>query len=187
MPQELVSPEDFLTRLSQCFSEPSTSSSVWLTHKRCMCALSAIPVMLTLSDTYDDGDVQMESQGSEEAEHDVLIRCTQDHSKFSSRIPASRLVEFHSKYSSLLKASMAPHMRKRDKKKEKAKAEGLAKRRRELMVDVVIGNEGKRGKGHRQRSRKVAAQKKKEAEREKLELATQSQMRQEADQTVINA
>lgn len=46
---------------------------------------------------------------------------------------------------------MAPLMRKRDKKKEKARAEALTKKRKELYVDVVIGNEGKRGKGRRQR------------------------------------
>lgn len=46
---------------------------------------------------------------------------------------------------------MAPLMRKRDKKKEKARAEALTKKRNELYVDVVIGNDGKRGKGRRQR------------------------------------
>ena len=46
---------------------------------------------------------------------------------------------------------MAPKMRKRDKKKGKLKAETVAKKRRELAVDVVIGQEGKRGKGRRQR------------------------------------
>lgn len=52
MPQNLVSPDEvgaslpshglkltmaaqFLTKLGQCFSDPSSSSSVWLTHKRC--------------------------------------------------------------------------------------------------------------------------------------------------------
>ena len=48
---------------------------------------------------------------------------------------------------------MAPRMRKRDKKKEKARAEELARKRKELYVDVHIGNEGKRGKGHKQRVR----------------------------------
>lgn len=46
---------------------------------------------------------------------------------------------------------MAPSMRKRDKKKEKARAESAAKKRREVYVDVEIGSEGKRGKGHRQK------------------------------------
>ncbi|AAW46630.1 hypothetical protein CNBI0620 [Cryptococcus deneoformans B-3501A] len=160
MPQHLVSPEEFLTKLGQCFSDPSSSSSVWLTHKR-----------LTYS---DDADVQMNDEerenNSEGPEHEVLIRCTQGNNKFSARIPASSLPSFHAAYGSLLKTSMAPLMRKRDKKKEKARAEALTKKRKELYVEVVIGNEGKRGKGRRQRQRKIAAQKKKETEREKLEI-----------------
>lgn len=67
------------------------------------------------------------------------------------QIPATALQTFHTTYGSLLKSSMAPKMRKRDKKKEKLKLEALAKKRRELAVDVVIGNEGKRGAGRRQR------------------------------------
>ena len=42
-------------------------------------------------------------------------------------------------------------MRKRDKKREKAKAEAAAKKRKEAYVDVVIGEGGKRGAGRRQR------------------------------------
>jgi signal recognition particle subunit SRP14 len=66
------------------------------------------------------------------------------------QIPASRLMEFHSKYGSLLKASLAPHMRKRDKKKEKARAEAAAAKKREAYIDVDISGK-KRGAGHRQR------------------------------------
>jgi signal recognition particle subunit SRP14 len=46
---------------------------------------------------------------------------------------------------------MAPSMRKRDKKREKAKAETREKKRKEIWTDVEIGEGGKRGKGHRQR------------------------------------
>jgi signal recognition particle subunit SRP14 len=60
-------------------------------------------------------------------------------------------------------------MRKRDKKREKARAEAQAKKRREVYIDTPVGSEGKRGKGRRQRVRKIVAQKKKEAEREKIE------------------
>ena len=42
-------------------------------------------------------------------------------------------------------------MRKRDKKREKAKAEVRDKKRKEVYVDVEIGEGGKRGAGHRQR------------------------------------
>jgi hypothetical protein len=46
---------------------------------------------------------------------------------------------------------MAPSMRKRDKKREKAKAEMREKKRKEIWTDVEIEEGGKRGKGHRQR------------------------------------
>ena len=46
---------------------------------------------------------------------------------------------------------MAPSMRKRDKKREKAKAEIREKKRKEVWTDVEIGEGGKRGNGHRQR------------------------------------
>lgn len=65
---------------------------------------------------------------------------------------------------------MSNHMRKRDKKKERARADAADKRRKELYVDVVVGSEGKRGAGHRKRQRKIAAQRKKEAERERIEV-----------------
>lgn len=71
------------------------------------------------------------------------------------QIPSSSLPAFHARYGALLKASMAPQMRKRDKKKEKQKAEAVAKKRKELYVDVDLGSgvgtKGKRGAGRRQR------------------------------------
>jgi hypothetical protein len=67
------------------------------------------------------------------------------------QIPPSQLQTFQSTYSNLLKSSLAPSMRKRDKKREKAKAEAVLKKRKEAYVDVVIGDAGKRGAGRRQR------------------------------------
>lgn len=67
------------------------------------------------------------------------------------QIPASHLPTFHARYGSLLKASMASAMRKRDKKKEKARAEAVARRMKEVYEDVELGEGGKRGKGRRQR------------------------------------
>ena len=60
------------------------------------------------------------------------------------------MFEFHTKYGSLLKASLAPKMRKRDKKKEKSRAEAAAMKKREVYADVAIAGK-KRGAGHRQR------------------------------------
>lgn len=73
-----------------------------------------------------------------------------------AQIPPSSLSTFTQTYSTLLKASMAPNMRKRDKKREKAKAELREKKRKEVWVDVEIGEGGKRGNGHRQRVNSVA-------------------------------
>ena len=125
--------------------------------------------MITVIHENDKQDVPM-TDNVDDSEHEVLVRCTShDRTKFSTRvnallsftvsisltyhhqIPASRLPEFHLRYGSLLKSSMAPCMRKRDKKREKARAEVAVKKRRELYVDVEIGNEGKRGKGKRRR------------------------------------
>nr|ODN80087.1 signal recognition particle subunit SRP14 [Cryptococcus depauperatus CBS 7841] len=166
-----VTEEQFLAKLGQCFLEPSSSSSIWLTHKR-------LPVPSDADVRMDDTGADNTSVGSEESEYEVLIRCTQGDNKFSTKaskadkskaISASSLSSFHAAYGALLKQSMAPLMRKRDKKKEKARTDALAKKRKELYVDVAIGNEGKRGKGRRQRQRRIAAQRKKEAERERLE------------------
>ncbi|KAL7425230.1 hypothetical protein Q5752_000918 [Cryptotrichosporon argae] len=151
MPQQLVSPDEFVARVTKAFEQPD-EGAVWLTHKRY---------------TYEGADDADDDMG--EAEYDVLIRCTHGSSKFSSRIPASALPTFHAAYGALLKQAMAPRMRKRDKKREKARADALAKRRKEVYVDVDVGDAGKRGKGRRQRMRKIAAQRKKEAEREKIE------------------
>ncbi|WVF68329.1 hypothetical protein IAT40_003094 [Kwoniella sp. CBS 6097] len=164
MPQELVSPEEFLTKLGACFSDPSSSSSVWLTHKR-----------LTYTGDEDVFMIYGKDEVDDQSEYEVLIRCTQGDNKFSAKIPASSLPTFHATYGSLLKSSFAPLMRKRDKKKEKARAEALTKKRREVYTDVVVGNEGKRGKGRRQRLRRIKAQKKKESERERLENLTSQQ------------
>ncbi|KAI9638750.1 signal recognition particle, SRP9/SRP14 subunit [Dioszegia hungarica] len=173
MPTELLSPDEFLGRLTQCFAEPSTKGSIWLTHKR-----------------YVQGqEEKMEVDGASGSEYEVLLRCFQkDGPKYSTRIPSSSLPTFHARYGSLLKASMAPQMRKRDKKKEKAKAELFTRKRKELYVDVKLGTtagvgagaatgdvKGKRGAGRRQRQRKVQAQLKKEAERERVELRAEAQ------------
>lgn len=65
----------------------------------------------------------------------------------SPQIPPSQLSQFHARYGTLLKASMAPTMRKRDKKKEKAKTELVAKKRKELYEDVTPGGKRPQGAG----------------------------------------
>ncbi|WVO15017.1 hypothetical protein L204_102660 [Cryptococcus depauperatus] len=126
MLQQLLSLEEFLAKLGQCFLESSSSSSIWLTHKR-------LPVPSDADVRMDDTGADNTAVGSEESEYEVLIRCTQGDNKFSTKISASSLSSFHAAYGALLKQSMAPLMRKRDKKKEKARTDALAKKRKELQ------------------------------------------------------
>lgn len=60
------------------------------------------------------------------------------------QIPSSLLSPFLNTYTSLLKSYMAPHMRRRDKKKEKLKAEAREKKRKEVFEDVDLGRLSKR-------------------------------------------
>lgn len=92
-----------------------------------------------------------EKEGREKLREMATEPKSQPNALLTPQIPPSHLQTFQSTYSSLLKASLAPSMRKRDKKREKAKAESAAKKRKEVYVDVVLGEEGKRGKGRRQR------------------------------------
>lgn len=61
----------------------------------------------------------------------------------------SLLPAFTLAYGTLLKASLAPHLKKRDKKKEKTRAEELVKEKKKLEAILAAGvsEEGKRGKG----------------------------------------
>lgn len=105
MPQELISPEQvsemslsprelgltrqFLERLTTAFADPSSSGSIWLSHKRCLLMVSPGRMTQLIGvDTYEDGDVAMDDQTDGEGgkEHDVLIRCTKGDTKFSSRV-----------------------------------------------------------------------------------------------------
>jgi len=70
-------------------------------------------------------------------------------------VEPDELFKFYSNYGSLLKASMTTH-RKRDKKREKINAEVTTKRR-EKMIEPIVVDGNKRGKGRRHRQRKVKA------------------------------
>lgn len=145
--------------------------------------LSSTLHRLSCTDAFKEPNSDVALAGTVDGpEYDVLVRCIHgDHLKFTSRvrltgllllatdsrilcfslaslvqIPASRLLEFHALYGNLLKSSMAPSMRKRDKKREKLRADSATKKKKELYVDVVVGNQGKRGKGRRQRVRSAS-------------------------------
>ena len=62
---------------------------------------------------------------------------------------------FHSEYGTLLKASMST-LRKRDKKRERLRADALAQKKKRLMENVVISGP-KRGAGRKKRKRLITA------------------------------
>jgi signal recognition particle subunit SRP14 len=89
---------------------------------------------------------------------------------FAFQVDSHHLDKMHAAYGSLLKSAMTT-LRKRDKKREKERAEKFARRKRRLAEPVVI--EGpKRGSGRRKRQRRIKAalkqqeQKKRAKERE---------------------
>jgi signal recognition particle subunit SRP14 len=86
---------------------------------------------------------------------------------FITQITSGELDTFLNAYGALLKSSMST-LRKRDKKREKVRAEKLAARKQRLTVPVLI--EGpKRGKGRKKRQRRVEAELKQEAVRQRMQ------------------
>jgi len=84
------------------------------------------------------------------------------------KVGSEELLRFQSHYGSLLKASMTMTLRKRDKKREKLRAEEATKRRQKMTEPVDLGG-NKRGKGRRQRQRKIKALLKQQASQAKHE------------------
>ena len=71
------------------------------------------------------------------------------------QVEPSDLETFHSEYGTLLKASMST-LRKRDKKREKLKAEALTQKKKRLMEEVTVSGP-KRGAGRKKRKRLITA------------------------------
>ncbi|KAK7043736.1 hypothetical protein VNI00_008348 [Paramarasmius palmivorus] len=138
---QLVDNDIFLKQLAALFESTKSQGSIWLTHKRL---------------THED-DASMEPQSqSEDAEYPCLVRATDgDKVKFSTRVMSSQLPAFHREYGTLLKASMTS-LRKRDKKREKQRAEQIALKKKRLNEPVVVDG-SKRGNGRRKRVRQMKA------------------------------
>ncbi|GJJ13223.1 hypothetical protein Clacol_007474 [Clathrus columnatus] len=119
------------------------------------------------ANTYDGGDVVMSSTSEEdEKEYPCLIRATDGkHIEFSTHVQPKDLEKFHAIYGSLLKASMLT-LRKRDKKREKLRAEQQAAKKRKLAEPIVIRGP-KRGNGRRKRQRLIKAASRQEEARKK--------------------
>ncbi|KAF5385292.1 hypothetical protein D9615_000936 [Tricholomella constricta] len=140
---QLVDNDTFLSQLTALFNASKDKGTIWLTHKRL---------------SYDGEDAVMaDAQASEDSrEYPCLLRVTDGGSnKFSTQVEPGKLEKFHAAYGALLKASMTT-LRKRDKKREKTRAEQAAQRKKKMTEPVVI-NGSKRGNGRRKRQRQVKA------------------------------
>jgi signal recognition particle subunit SRP14 len=83
------------------------------------------------------------------------------------QITSGELDKFLNAYGALLKSSMST-LRKRDKKREKLRAEKVTARKQRLAEPILI--EGpKRGKGRRKRERRIKAAIKQEAARQRIQ------------------
>ncbi|KAI0800531.1 signal recognition particle, SRP9/SRP14 subunit [Fomes fomentarius] len=161
---QLVDNETFLTKVSTLFQSTTSSGSIWLTHKRLL---------------HEGGDSHISSEVDRVKEFPCLVRVTDgNETKFSTVVQPAELEKFHAAYGNILKSSMTT-LRKRDKKREKQRAEDAARKKRRLQEDIAI--EGpKRGAGRRKRQRKVKAAlqleeaKKRAQEREEAKARTKS-------------
>ncbi|KAH9987700.1 signal recognition particle SRP9/SRP14 subunit [Russula vinacea] len=149
---QLVDNDTFLSQLSSLFQSSKEHGTIWLTHKRL---------------THDGDDVTMDV-GDDTREYPCIIRVTDGNEvTFATHITSGQLDKFLNAYGTLLKSSMST-LRKRDKKREKARAEKLAARKQALAEPVLI--EGpKRGNGRRKRQRRVEAALKQDAARQRMQ------------------
>ncbi|KAI6017484.1 signal recognition particle SRP9/SRP14 subunit [Pisolithus marmoratus] len=138
---QLVDNATFIRKLEQLFEATRDKGTVWLTHKRL---------------TYDGGDAVMHDEDDSNKEYPCLVRVTDGKkTQFSTHVKPGDLMKFHATYGSLLKASFTT-LRKRDKKREKHRAE-LAARRKQRMAEPVVIKGPKRGNGRKKRQRQVKA------------------------------
>jgi len=137
----LVDNDTFLKRLNELFGSSREKGSIWLTHKRL---------------THDGEDVTMQSADQDTKEYPCLIRVTDGKKiKISTQVKPDQLGDFHAAYGALLKSSMTS-LRKRDKKREKLRAEEMARRKKRITEHIIIKG-AKRGAGRRKRQRLIKA------------------------------
>jgi signal recognition particle subunit SRP14 len=124
--------------------------------------------------TYEDeaepgNETQKNDSLGTSKEYPCLLRATDGKSRtISTHIAPSSLPTFQAHYGTLLKTTMTQTLRKRDKKKEKARVEAAALKKKKIMEGVLV--EGpKRGKGRRKRERLEKVKVRLEEARKKLE------------------
>ncbi|KDQ62910.1 hypothetical protein JAAARDRAFT_119102 [Jaapia argillacea MUCL 33604] len=157
---QLVDNDTFLKQLGSLFETTREHGSIWLTHKRFR---------------YDGDDAAMASaeDGEDTREYPCLIRATNGKEiNLSTRVEPGHLDAFHTTYGTLLKSSMTT-LRKRDKKREKQRAEDLARKKKRLADPIPI--EGpKRGSGRKKRQRRLKAALKQEESRQRAAVKEES-------------
>ncbi|KAF8518610.1 signal recognition particle SRP9/SRP14 subunit [Gautieria morchelliformis] len=137
----LVDNTTFLTRLTELFADKKGKGTVWLTCKRF---------------SFEGEDAVMSPNGEDGKEYPCLVRATDGKNvQFSTTVQPGDLEKFHMAYGALLKASMTT-LRKRDKKREKQRAEQQTARKRKLVETVEVQGP-KRGNGRRKRQRLIKA------------------------------
>ena len=85
----------------------------------------------------------------------TLIHIHLPYQRFLLQVNPGDLEKFHAAYGALLKSSMTT-LRKRDKKREKTRAEQATRRKKRMSEDITIRG-AKRGNGRRKRQRLVKA------------------------------
>ncbi|KAK7458872.1 hypothetical protein VKT23_009882 [Stygiomarasmius scandens] len=160
---QLVDNDIFFKKLAALFENSKARGSIWLTHKRL---------------THDDeGNKEMAAaEGTMDSkEYPCLVRASNGgEEKFSTRVLPADLPAFHATYGALLKSSMTT-LRKRDKKREKQRAEAVVVKKKKLSEPVKIDGP-KRGNGRKKRQRQIKAAIKRD---EALKAAEQKQKEKE--------
>jgi signal recognition particle subunit SRP14 len=114
---------------------------------------------LFISVSYEDPSQITEDNAGGDQEYPCVLHATDGKSRtIATHVTSSALTMFHAHYGTLLKSTMTQSLRKRDKKKEKAKLEALAAKKKKIAEGVIVAGP-KRGNGRRKRVRLEKAKK----------------------------
>ncbi|KAH8094745.1 signal recognition particle SRP9/SRP14 subunit [Cristinia sonorae] len=163
---QLVDNDSFFKQLTALFESTKDAGSIWLTHKRL---------------THDGEDATMDAgDANDSTEYPCLVRVTDGKElKLSTKVEPGGLEKFHSTYGSMLKASMTS-LRKRDKKREKSRAEEVARRKKRLTEHIVVEG-SKRGNGRKKRQRRLKQAIKLEEAKKRVQEREEAKAKARAD------
>ena len=119
--------------------------------------------------TYEESQsIPVENENGEQ-EYACLLRATDGkETTIATHVHSSALPQFHAHYGVLLKSTMTQTLRKRDKKKEKARQEIAALKKKKMLEGVTVTGP-KRGKGRKKRTRLEKAKTRLEEGRKRME------------------